>query len=362
MPPSQPRMETKPPAPVKIGTHTIDATSSPFIIAEVGVNHNGQVTIARQLIDAAHQAGVHAVKFQVFSADTLVSTEAPSASYQTAAGCDSSQYAMLKGLELQPKDFAQLADYCRSLGLSFLATPFGVQDVQTVVDLGAPALKIASTDLNDVPILEAALASRLPLIVSTGASELSEIDEATALFREHGAAQRLVLLHCVSSYPTAISEAALSTIRLLRDRYRVWTGFSDHTEIVESGGLAVAAGAKVLEKHITLDRSWPGPDQAFSLTPDMLKRYVESAQMGWQMLGTPREGVAESEKEVRQVSRKSVVARVTIRKGERITAEHLAIKRPGGGIEPKDWLSLVGKVAQRDISRDAQIGWDMVNG
>ncbi len=347
------------PAPVSIGSHEINDYGRPFVVAEAGVNHDGEPVRARRLIDAAHRAGADAVKFQVFSASTLVTAEAKLAGYQACGGARS-QRELLKNLELSLKDFQELARHCKQIGIAFLATPFSNEDLQAVLDLGVPAIKIASTDINNFPLLGAAVAANLPLLLSTGASRLSEIDETVSYLDQQEACDRSVLLHCVSSYPTAGRDASLSTIAQLRDRYMLWIGYSDHTESIEAGGLAVACGARVLEKHLTLDRNLPGPDHAFSLTPEMFKQYVQSANNAWQMMGEPRQDVAEVEREVRELTRKSVVAKTTIRKGERVRADSLTLKRPGGGIEPKDMQRLIGKTANQDIPADVQIAWNMV--
>ena len=348
------------PAPIRIGPHQIDSSSKPYVIAEIGVNHNGDADQARRLIDAAHQAGADAAKFQVFSASALATAEAPAAKYQTR-GDARSQREILAGLELTPERFKDIADHCKSVGIAFLATPFSVDDLQLVVDLGVPAIKLASTDINNFPLLDAVLATNLPLLVSTGASRASEIDETVARIAGQDARERTLLLHCVSNYPTAPHDASLSTIAYLQARYTVWAGYSDHTESIDVAGLAVACGARVLEKHFTLDRGLAGPDHAFSLTPEMLRQYVQTAETAWRMMGRPRRDVADVEQEVRALARKSVVASRTIRRNEQITADMLTLKRPGSGLEPKHLAALVGRTARRDIAADAQVVWDMVD-
>ncbi len=348
------------PAPVCIGLHQIDSMSKPYVIAEIGVNHNGDVDQARLLIDAAHQAGADAAKFQVFSAAALATAEAQAAEYQIR-GVAQSQREMLEGLELTHASFSLVAEHCKSIGIAFLATPVSVDDLQLVIGLGVPAIKLASTDLNNFPLLDAALATGLPLLVSTGASRESEIDETVSHIAGQGGRERTVLFHCVSTYPTAPQDTSLSTITHLQSRHGMWTGYSDHTESIEVAGLAVACGARVLEKHFTLDRGLAGPDHAFSLTPEMLQQYVQSAETAWRMMGRPRREVADVEQEVRAVARKSVVASRTIHRDERITADMLTLKRPGSGLEPKHLAALVGRTARRDIAADAQVAWDMVD-
>ncbi len=359
MPETQLQTTQDGPPPLSIGDHEIHAYSKPFVIAEIGVNHDGDIEQARRLIEAARASGASAAKFQVFSADQLVTADGKTAAYQAHCGARS-QRELLRDLELSHDDFAALAQHCQEVGIAFMATPFDPQDVQVVANLNAPAVKVASPDLNNFPLLHAVAATGLPILLSTGASKMSEIDEAVAYLDQRQARNRLVLLHCVSSYPTAIEDAAMSTIAQLAARYGLWVGYSDHTESIEAAGLAVACGARILEKHLTLDQNLAGPDHALSLTPDMFTRYVASARLAWRMLGRPRQEVGDSERDVRTLSRRSVVARQTIRCGQAIASADLTLKRPAGGIEPRDIERLLGKRALRDITADTQISWGMV--
>ena len=347
------------PTSISIGFHQISDHSRPLVVAEAGVNHDGDVEQAHHLVDAAAAAGAGAVKFQVFSADALATSKAQAADYQARGGAQT-QHQLLAGLELSHRDFEKLARRCEQASIMFLATPFSVADLQVIRDLGVPAIKIASTDLDNAPLLDAAVETKLPLLVSTGASRLSEIDEAVSYLAQRRACGRTVLMHCVSCYPTASTDAAMSTITLLQQRYNLWPGYSDHTESIEAAGLAVACGARLLEKHFTLDRNLDGPDHAFSMSPAMFEQYVASALNAWRMLGEPRQEVAPVEQEVRRLARRSVVASATIRSGARITQDLLALKRPGGGIEPRDLQRLIGKTARQDIPADVQIEWNMV--
>jgi N,N'-diacetyllegionaminate synthase len=351
---------------VAIGNRTVGPGSPVYIIAEAGVNHDGDPAAARKLIQAAHDAGADAVKFQVFSADRLVSRSAAPCAYQKKqAGAPDSQHEMLKKLELCPAVFAELIGIARSVGVQFLATPFGVPELKLLVDLKVPAIKTASTDLVNVPLLEAAAESGLPLIVSTGASTLAEVDQAVALISGLGAGERLVLLHCVSAYPTRPEATRLRRIQVLAERFGVPVGFSDHTPDPRFSAVAVAAGAIVLEKHLTLDRRSPGPDHSFSLTPPDFAEYVAAARMAAAALGPASPGeedLAAEEIEVRKLARGSIVALRTITKGQRITPECLTVRRPGNGISPSEWHSVVGRLAKTDISADATLEWRMLEG
>ena len=224
------------PPDLRIGSHVLNSTSPPLVIAEAGVNHNGQIELARRLIDVAVDAKADAVKFQIFQADELACPQAPTAGYQSAH--QQTQQEMLRQLQLSPNEFAQLKTYCDERHITFLVTPFSSADLKTAVELGIRAIKIASTDLDNTVLLEAAMETALPLIVSTGAATPGEIDEAVALFDRHEACDRIMLLHCVSSYPTPLEQACLCTITALMQRYRMWAGYSDHTEGTTAAGLA----------------------------------------------------------------------------------------------------------------------------
>jgi len=354
------------PPEVVIGDRTIGADREVYIIAEAGVNHDGDESAARKLIQAARDAGADAVKFQVFSADRLVSKSAAACEYQKqSAGTPDSQHEMLKKLELDAGVFAELAGLARSIGIQFLATPFGIPELEMLVSLKAPAIKIASTDLVNVPLLEAAARSGLPLIVSTGASTLDEVDQAFALIRGLGAAGRLVLMHCVSAYPTRPEAARLRRIRALAERLGVPVGFSDHTPDPRFSAIAVAAGAVVLEKHLTLDRRAAGPDHFFSLTPAEFAEYVSAARLAAAALGGPSTSqgpIAEEEAEVRKLARGSIVASRHIERGRQITPDCLAVRRPGSGISPSRWHSVIGRIAKTDIPADAALEWSMLEG
>ncbi len=346
---------------VRIGGRTVGAQKRVFVIAEAGVNHNGGVAMARSLIDAARAAGADAVKFQVFHAEALVAASAPTCDYQRQHDpCAETQRDMLRRLELGLSDVVELKTHADRCGIQFLATPFGLPELDHLVRMNVAAVKIASTDIVNVPLLTAAAASGQPIILSTGASTLDEIDAAVALLRRHATLLRLVLLHCVSAYPTPPDCARLATIRILADRYGVPVGFSDHTKDASFSALAVAAGACVLEKHITLDRTLPGPDHFFALEPDGLARYVAAAHRARAALGDGRIGPGREEQEVRELARGSIVSRVAIPAGRRVRAVDLCVQRPAGGMDPKDWCEVVGRVAATDIPSGARLSTSML--
>lgn len=346
---------------MRIGGRLVGEEHGVFIIAEAGVNHNGSVDAAHRLIDAAREAGADAVKFQAFCADRLVAADAPLCDYQQARAQSGSQRELLRRLELRRDDFAALKKHADAAGVAFLATPFGLDELRMLCDLGVPAIKIASPDLVNVPLLAAAADTGRPMILSTGASELAEVDAAVETLFQRGATDRLVLLHCVSSYPTPPADARLRCIRTLADRFAVPVGFSDHTASPDIGAVAVAVGAAVLEKHLTLDRRAAGPDHFFSLEPEPFSRYVAAARQAYQSLGDGNIRCCSAERQVRELARGSVVAATHIPAGKRLTSDVLAIRRPAGGIEPAQWTTLLGRVAKTDIPADTRLSWAMLH-
>ena len=342
---------------VQIGPRPIGPGQRLYVIAEAGVNHNGSVETALQLVDAAHAGGADAVKFQAFKATRLASRHAEQAVYQKHSAAAGSQVEMLAKLELQPADFGRIRRHCDAVGIEFLATPFGPEDLRILLDVGVRAIKIASPDIINRPLLEAAAASHLPILLSTGASEQAEIDAAHDLLARQLAAP-LVLLHCVSAYPTKLEQANLGRMTALLDRYRCPIGYSDHTQEIETGQLAVAVGAHVLEKHFTLDRHQPGPDHAFSLAPAELAEYVRLARSAEAALGSGSLDLAETEREVRKVSRCSVTAARLIPAGTTLVRDMLVAKRPATGISPWDMPRVIGRVTSRDIPADTPLTWD----
>jgi N-acetylneuraminate synthase/N,N'-diacetyllegionaminate synthase len=344
---------------VCIGKRSAGPSEPAYIIAEAGVNHNGKFDLAIKLVELAKRAGADAVKFQVFTAENLVISNAPTANYQKEQG-HSDQRDMLRQLELTRQEFIDLAHYCREVGIEFLATPFSIPDLDFLVELEVSAIKLASPDLVNYPLLERAIESNLPVIASSGACTLDEIDVAVDCFANRGALSRMILLHCISSYPTPLNQANLSVIGNLAKRYPVPAGFSDHTAETFTGALAVSAGATVLEKHFTLDRNMPGPDHRFSLEEDQLCQYVTLVREAEAAMGNPLRKLLDCEQEVRHVSRGSVVAAMPIPSGAILTPAMLTVKRPGGGIEPARIKELVGMRITRAIPEDTMLEWTML--
>jgi N,N'-diacetyllegionaminate synthase len=344
---------------VAIGPRRVGDGEPVLIIAEAGVNHDGNVDNALRLVDVAAEAQADLVKFQVFRADELATATADAATYQRQSGAVS-QREMLRQLELTDDELARVRAHCADRGIGFLATPFSPPDVDRLRRLDVPAIKIASTDLNNVPLLREAVVTKLPLIVSTGASTYEEIEACVGRLCEWCVSDRLVLLHCVSGYPAPLEAANLRAIGVLRDEFGVPCGFSDHTRSTAIAGWAVAAGACVLEKHFTLDNSAAGPDHAMSLNPAELAAYVQAARAAETALGSGAIGMTEVEAEVRAVARKSVVAARSITAGTELTPEMLTVKRPGGGIPPEDFDTIVGRRVNADVTADTVLTWDAI--
>jgi sialic acid synthase SpsE len=345
---------------VTIGRHRVGPGEPTFIVAEAGVNHDGCAETALSMVDAAADAGADAVKFQVFRAADLVTASASTALYQQDGCGETFQRTMLLRLELTQDAFCRIKQRCEQRSILFLATPFGETEVARLVDLGTCAIKIASTDLANGRLLEAAAATGLPIILSTGASKEAEIRASVGRLRRVGAADRLVLLHCVSCYPTPIDAINLRAIAALQRAFAVPCGLSDHTTSTQVGGWAVAAGACVLEKHFTLHPTAPGPDHAMSLTPEQLAEYVVNVRRVVQALGNGTLGMTDHEADVRLVAGKSVVATVDIFAGTRLTAEMLTLKRPGTGICAGDLDAVPGRYASVDIPCETILSWDMI--
>jgi N,N'-diacetyllegionaminate synthase len=345
---------------VKVGDRWIGKGEPCFIIAEAGVNHNGDIALARRLIDAAGIAGADAVKFQTFRADRLVTADACKADYQRATtGEGESQYAMLKRLELGDSDFRELSDYARRKNIVFLSTPFDRESADLLDSIDVPAFKISSGDMTDAPLLAHVAGKKKPVILSTGMGTLDEVSAAVNCITRAGNRQ-IIILHCVTSYPAKIEEANLLAIRTLENVFEYPVGFSDHTPGLLAPVGAVALGACVLEKHITLDKSLPGPDHRASLDPGEFKEMVTQVRAMEKALGTGEKVPNKDEARIKEVARKSIISLKAIARGQVIRADMLTIKRPGTGIDPARFADVCGRKAKIDIKPDVLISWDMI--
>lgn len=336
---------------MRIGRRAIGPGHPPYVIAEIGVNHDGSRDRCLELIDAAAACGADAVKLQFFRAELLMSRAATLAAYQAGAG-ETDPAGMLRRLELHAEDLPAYTARAHDRGVHAIVTVFTTELVPLAERAGFDAFKSASPDVVHRPLLERLAAANRPLIVSTGAATMGEVERAAAWLED---CDDLAFLHCVSAYPAPAEHAALGGIVCLAEALDRPVGYSDHTTLVETGALAVAAGAAIIEKHLTLDRRAAGPDHAASLEPDSLREYVRLARLAHAMLGPCDKRVLEVEREVRRVSRQSIVAARAIRAGETIRPGDLTVKRPGGGLEPWRLASLVGKTAARDLAPDEMI-------
>jgi N,N'-diacetyllegionaminate synthase len=329
-----------------------------FIIAEAGVNHNGDLALAMKLIDAAREAGADAVKFQTFQAEQLVTAEAPQADYQARnSGRTESQLDMLKRLELPLSAFAELKQYCDATGIGFMSTAFDERSADYLRQLGMNLFKIPSGELTNLPLLRHIASFGLPMIVSTGMGNLEEIHSAVDAIRAVNNAA-LCVLHCVTDYPTAPEDANLRVMRLLAEKTGVAVGFSDHTQGIEAAVVAVAAGARCIEKHFTLDRNLPGPDHQASLEPDELRAMVQAIRRAEVLLGRGIKQPTASELQVAQIVRRSVVAACDIAAGQPILESHLTLRRPGTGIPPADLHRVIDKTSRRHLPAGSLIAME----
>ena len=327
-----------------------------LIIAEAGVNHNGSIEMAKQLIDAAAAAGVDYVKFQTFKAEKLVTKDAKQAEYQQRNAADSSQYAMLKKLELTPRQHEELITYCMQKGVCFLSTAFDLESIEYLHSLNLGLWKIPSGEITNYPYLKKIAQYGEPVIMSTGMCSMGDVEQALNVLLKNGLTkEQITLLHCNTEYPTPMQDVNLKAMLQLRDKFEVRVGYSDHTKGIEVPIAAVALGAEVIEKHFTLDRTLPGPDHKASLEPNELKAMVDAIRNIEQALGDGQKHVSASEEKNMAIARKSIVAAKDIKKGELLTEENLTTKRPGSGISPMRWEEVIGTKAILDFAEDELI-------
>ncbi len=345
---------------IEVAGHSIGLGDPCFIIAEAGVNHNGSLEMARQLIDAAAEVGADAIKFQTFQAERLAAPGAPKASYQMrTTDHNESQFDLLRRLELAPNAHQDLIAYAQEKRLVFLSSPFDEESADLLVGLGLPALKIPSGEITNLPFLAHVAHQGKPMIVSTGMSRLGEVEKALETIEAAGSPD-VILLHCVSNYPADPADVNLRAMQTMATAFRKPVGYSDHTFGVEAALGAVALGACVIEKHVTLDRGLPGPDHLASSEPHELAALIRSIRTLEAALGDGRKGPAKSEANTASVARKSLVAARDIGAGELLTDELIAVKRPGTGLQPALGPYLVGRVARVGIPAGSVIALEML--
>jgi N,N'-diacetyllegionaminate synthase len=345
---------------IAIADRKVGAGQPCFIIAEAGVNHNGSLKLAFELVDIAVRASVDAVKFQTFNAEKICSPSAPKANYQLqSTDNQESQLDMVKRLELPFEAFRELQSYCNAKGILFLSTPFDYDSIDFLAELRVPAFKIASGEITNLPFVEHVARKGRPLILSTGMATLSEVGKAVETIRTTGN-QQLVLLQCVSNYPAQPSSVNLRAMQTMVEAFGVPAGYSDHTTGTEIAIAAIALGACVVEKHFTISRELPGPDHGASLEPDELASMVRSIRNVEAALGDGRKQPALEEANNAAVARRSLVAARHIGAGTVLTEDLVAIMRPGTGLPPAMRSELVGRRTRRDIEAGTVLTLDMV--
>ncbi len=325
-----------------------------LLIAEAGVNHNGDPTMARQLIEVAARAGADLVKFQTFEADRLVTPLAAKAAYQARnTGTLETQHSMLRRLEMSREMHEDLIGHCAACGIGFFSTGFDTESVDLLAQLGLDRFKIPSGEITNLPYLRHVGRYGKPVILSTGMANLGEIEAALDAIERAGTdRERITVLHCTTQYPAPMAEVNLRAMLTIRDALGVAVGYSDHTQGIEVAIAAVALGATVIEKHFTLDRNLPGPDHQASLEPAELAAMVTAIRHIEQALGDGIKRPSAGEAQNKPIARKSIVAACSIRAGEQFSAANLAIKRPGTGLSPMRWDEVVGRRAPRDFAPD----------
>jgi N,N'-diacetyllegionaminate synthase len=328
-----------------------------FIIAEAGVNHNGDLEIAKKLIDAAKDCGADAVKFQTFKAEKLVSKKAEKAEYQkNTTDYKESQYEMIKKLELSYENHKTLRSYCSEKGIQFLSSPFDLESIDLLSELGLEILKVPSGEITNLPYLSKIGKLNKKVIISTGMTNLGEIEDALNIIISNGTSKdKITILHCNTEYPTPYEDVNLKAMLTIKNAFNVRVGYSDHTQGIEVPIAAVAIGAEVIEKHFTLDNNMEGPDHKASLEPKELKKMVNSIRNIEKSLGDGNKKLSPSESKNINVVRKSIVASKTIKKGEILNEENLSVKRPGNGISPMRWNEIIGQTAKKDFDIDEMI-------
>lgn len=330
-----------------------------YIIAEIGVNHNGDIDIAKELIDAARLAGVDAVKFQSFNPEKTKIRSSPFAAYQEKNSQYKNSFEMSMKLMLSYDDHIILKEFCDNVNIDFLSTGFDNDSVDLLEKLGVRYHKIPSGEITNFPLIKHIASKHKPIIISTGMADLSEIDECVSYIKKYNSEEQIIL-HCISLYPTDFSKLNLNFITTLQTAFDAKIGFSDHSLGIEADIAAVTLGAKVIEKHITLDKNMPGPDHKASLNPGEMKQMVSAIRNIEKALGPKYKVLSTEELEMRKIARRSIVANADIMKGEKFTEEKLAIKKPGYGIPSKYLDIIIGRECTCNVKKDDILNWEMV--
>lgn len=331
---------------------------SVIVIAEAGVNHNGDLNLAKKLIEAAKWAGADYVKFQTFVSENLVSSIAKKADYQKKAALnhekEESQLEMLKKLELSKNDFLELKEYCKELKIGFLSTPFDLESIDFLEEFNLDFWKVPSGEITNLPYLIKIGNTKRPVVLSTGMCNLQEISKAVSVLEENGT-KDIKILHCTTEYPVSLEEVNLKAMVTMKEIFQKEVGYSDHTQGVDIPIAAVAMGATVIEKHFTLDKNMEGPDHQASLNPKELKNMIDSIKRVELSLGSGEKAPSPSEQKNIEIARKSIVAKKKIICGEKFTEDNITVKRPGNGISPMKWFDVLERKANKDFEKDELI-------
>lgn len=331
---------------IKISKKTIGENHPIFFVAEAGINHNGKLRLAKKLISEAKNAGSDAIKFQTFRADDLASR-------------DSQYYNLFKKLEFTKEDFGELSDYSKENGIIFFSTPLSEEAIEILYELNVPAYKIASGDITNIPLIEYAASKQKPIILSTGMSNINEIIEGVNAIKNSNN-NEIILLHSVSGYPTPYFEANLNAIKFLNKKFEYPIGFSDNGDERLVSLIAASLGARMIEKHFTLDRNMTGPDHKISSNPNQLKNMIQDIRKIEKMLGLDVKQIQNCEKNIVKQARRSLIALKPILKDEVITKEHIGIKRPEKGLQPKFLKKIIGKKSKKNIKEGQFIQWNLL--
>jgi N,N'-diacetyllegionaminate synthase len=328
-------------------------TNGVFIIAEIGVNHNGDIDLAKKLIDVSKETKADAVKFQTFNTDKLVKKDAPKAEYQKEnTKDDSSQYDMIKKLELSKKDFLELKKYAEEKDIMFMSTPFDLESVDILDEIGVEIFKVGSGDCDNFILLHKIIQTGKPIIISTGMANFEEIKKIKEFMDMNNYQNKYIFLHCLSSYPAPYDQMNMSCIQLLREQLKIDVGFSDHTTDDTAAIMSIAYGAVCVEKHITLDNDMDGPDHKASLNPENFKRFVDNVRRAEIMIGDGKKRCMPCEENTKQVARKNLVFTKDMKKGEIIGLDDIEALRPNiGGVSPMHYFNFIGKEIKIDVER-----------
>ena len=339
---------------IKIGNKNIGINNKVFVIAEIGVNHCGKLNLAKKMIDQAAKCGADAVKFQTYSAQNLATPSTKKVKYQlNNTRKKETHYQMLKSLELSKDNHKELFNHCKKKKIVFLSTPYDRESAKFLYRLGCSAFKTASADIVDLELHEYLAKRKKPVIISTGMSNLEEIESCLKIYKKFDN-NKIILLHCVSNYPCSPKSLNLKSISLLKNRFKFMVGYSDHSIGNEAAITSVALGSVVIEKHFTTNRLLPGPDQKTSITPKELTKIIDDIHSTKEILGDYKKECQKEEMEMRKISRKSLTLNRNIRKNQKIKRNYLTLKRPGNGILFKNIKKVLGKHAKRNLKKDYQ--------